>query len=60
VYRLKKVSLQQKVFESKNQLALFFIFTGKELPAYEELLSKMSMILKRLVEMEHPNNTTQD
>lgn len=60
VYRLQKSSLQQKVFERKDQLALFFIFTGKELPAYEELFSKMNMILKRLLEMEHPNHTTQD
>jgi ribonuclease P protein component len=34
-YRLQKNDLKEKVMLKKLHLNLFFIFTGKELPAYE-------------------------
>ena len=57
VYRLQKLPLQQKLDTGKNQLALFFIYTGKVLPEYQDLFDKMAKILDRLTNMVHPDNT---
>ena len=35
-YRLQKNELQEKLKEQKRQLNVFFIYTGKELPVYNE------------------------
>ncbi len=48
-YRLQKLSLQQKLSDDKKQMILFFIFIGKELPAYAEVYEKMGALLKILL-----------
>ena len=48
-YRLQKKPLQDKLREKNKQLALFFIYTGKELPDYKTVYEKMSVILQRLI-----------
>jgi len=50
-YRLQKISLQQKLKEKKTHLNVFFIYTGKELPDYKEVFSKVNLILNRLDKM---------
>ena len=47
-YRLQKNSLQQKVKANKVRLNVFFIYTAKELPAYDEVYEKIGSILKKL------------
>jgi ribonuclease P protein component len=47
-YRLQKIILQDALKEKGISLALFFIYTGKELPVFEELYKKMGIILQRL------------
>ncbi|MGH2554034.1 MAG: ribonuclease P protein component [Chitinophagaceae bacterium] len=47
-YRLQKFLLYQKLNETKGQLIVFFIFNGKEIPAYHEITEKMKMILDKL------------
>lgn len=50
-YRLQKTSLQKKLKEKNKQMNVFFIYTGKELPAYKEVFSKVILILNRLDKM---------
>ena len=47
-YRLQKLPLQQHLKEKNISLALFFIYTGKELPVFAEVFEKMGIILQRL------------
>ena len=47
-YRLSKQSLLEKATESKTGLSVFFIYTAKELPKFEEVFVKMKAILARL------------
>ncbi|CAA9468801.1 MAG: Ribonuclease P protein component [uncultured Segetibacter sp.] len=47
-YRLQKLPLQQHLKERNLSLALFFIYTGKELPVFAEVYEKMGIILQKL------------
>jgi ribonuclease P protein component len=55
-WRLQKNSLQQKLDEKKTSLNIFFIYTAKELPAYETLSHKVNVILDKLVKLTDENN----
>ena len=48
VYRLQKVPLQSLLQRQNISLALFLIYTGKELPVFTELFEKMKIILQKL------------
>lgn len=50
-YRLQKETLQKKLQEKNLHLALFFVYTGKELPDYALVSEKMGVILKRLIKV---------
>jgi len=47
-YRLQKLTLQEKIKTNGARLNVFFIYTGKEVPAYNELYKKMGVVLKKL------------
>ncbi|HLG39467.1 MAG TPA: ribonuclease P protein component [Chitinophagaceae bacterium] len=47
-YRLQKNPLQEKIRSNYVQLNVFFIYTGKELPEYDEVYKKTGDILKKL------------
>ena len=47
-YRLQKHSLQEKIALKNIQLNVFFIYTGKELPVYDEVYKKIGTILTKL------------
>ena len=47
-YRLQKNSLKNLLEKDHKNLALFFIYTGKALPKYEEVFEKIGEALKRL------------
>ena len=47
-YRLQKVSLKNGLNEQGKYLAVFIIYTGKELPLYETVFEKMTVVLHRL------------
>ena len=47
-YRLQKNSLQKKLEQNQNYLAIFIIYTGNELPVYDSVYYKISGLLKRL------------
>jgi ribonuclease P protein component len=47
-YRLQKNPLQEALQAKQKQLALFFIYTGKELPDYKTVSEKIGVILNKL------------
>ncbi|HUP14155.1 MAG TPA: ribonuclease P protein component [Niastella sp.] len=49
-YRLQKAQLEQALQTKQRRLALFLIYTGKELPEYAVIKEKMDVVLKKLVQ----------
>ena len=47
-YRLQKDNLQQALASRGKNVAAFFLYTGKELPAYELIKDKMKLVLHQL------------
>jgi ribonuclease P protein component len=47
-YRLQKISLSNKLKEKNLQLALFFIYTAKDLPEFKIISEKIGLILQRI------------
>lgn len=47
-YRLQKIVLQEKLKSKNIQLNLFFIYTARELPEYNEVYKKVEIILKKI------------
>jgi ribonuclease P protein component len=47
-YRLQKKELEEKIKEGKSQLSVFFIYTGNELPEYDEVYKKIGTALKKM------------
>ncbi len=50
-WRLQKNELQQQLKKQDQQLHVFFIYTGKELPAYAEVSASMKVILNKLIHL---------
>ena len=48
-YRLQKIPFQELLQSKQLAVALFLIYTGKELPAYEVVNEKIAVILSRLI-----------
>jgi ribonuclease P protein component len=49
-YRLQKLPLEQALQTKEQQLALFLIYTGKELPVYTLVKEKVEVVLKKLLQ----------
>ena len=59
-YRLQKPALQQKLTETGQQLMLFLIYTGKEIPDFLLAKEKVKVILDKLIhriDENHPPHT---
>ena len=50
-YRLQKNELQAKVEQSNKAVDVFFVYVGKELPAYDLVSEKMNTALVRLIQI---------
>jgi len=48
-WRLQKNELAQKMNEHTHTLAVFFIYTGKELPAFTFVKEKLALIVQKLI-----------
>ena len=48
-YRLQKKILQDKLKEQNKKLSVFFIYTGKELPVYDEVYKSVATALSKLI-----------
>lgn len=47
-YRLQKNDLKTEIEKCSKNLALFFIYTGKELPEYELVFKKTGSVLEKI------------
>ncbi|HUS01138.1 MAG TPA: ribonuclease P protein component [Chitinophagaceae bacterium] len=47
-YRLQKSRLTETVQQQEKCMAVFFIYTGNEIPGYNDVFEKMESALKRL------------
>ena len=47
-YRLQKNSITETLKEQGKFMAVFFIYTGNEIPGYQDVFEKMGSALKRL------------
>ncbi len=47
-YRLQKNELKNTLENNHKVLAIFFIYTGNEMPVYKDIFDKMGSGLKRL------------
>ncbi len=56
-YRLQKKQLQEVTMQKKLQLNIFFIYTGKELPAFNIVREKVNVILNKLTKIVNENNS---
>lgn len=48
-WRLQKNELQEKLQQEQKQLAVFVIYTGKELPAFAIIQQQVAAILNKLI-----------
>jgi ribonuclease P protein component len=54
-YRLQKQDLKDRSREQNINLAVFFMYVGKELPEYDLVFSKTGAAMKRLIKIIHEN-----
>jgi len=54
-YRLQKVSLQETLQKNQQQLALFVIYIGKELPEFQLISDKTKLVLNKLTGIANEN-----
>lgn len=52
-WRLQKNDLQEKLAREQKQLAVFIMYTGKEMPAFTKLHEQMAVILNKLIKRLH-------
>src|SRR4051812_47478655 len=55
-YRLQKTQLQEATMEKKLQLNIFFIYTSRELPLFNIVKEKVSVILNKLTTIINEND----
>ena len=56
-YRLQKEELKTKLHAKELEIALFLVFTGKELPDYKLVSGKVKIILDKLSKQADENLT---
>lgn len=55
-YRLQKNRLAENFKPASESLLVFIIYTGNELPEYENIFDRMGALLKRLIKITGENN----
>ena len=54
-YRLQKPTLENHLIQNKQTLSVFFMYIGKEMPEYEQLMESTEKIIKRIVKIADEN-----
>ena len=54
-FRLQKNELQSQLKQQQKQLAVFIIYVGNELPAYDLIFAKTTHVLTRLIKISNEN-----
>ena len=52
-YRLQKFPLEEQLTKSGKQLSVFFLFTGNELPDFDQMQLTMGKAIRKLTELTH-------
>ncbi len=52
-YRLQKKELEQVLQNKQAGMAVFFIYTGRELPLFEAVKSAMQLGIQKLIKLVH-------
>lgn len=47
-YRLQKADLTEKAEQKKVDVHIFILYNGKELPSFEDIYSKVGILLKKI------------
>ena len=55
VYRLQKPKLETHLIQNKLSLSIFFMYIGKEIPEYDQLMESTEKIIKRMVKISDEN-----
>ena len=55
-WRLQKNTVNEKLKDQHQQLAVFFIYVGNELPDYQLVFDKIGAALKRLIKITDENS----
>ena len=55
-YRLQKEQLKLHLQQKDQQLSVFILYVGKELPEYEVVFEKIGTIINRLIKFADANN----
>ena len=56
-YRLQKHTLQTGLCESNQQLVIFIIYVGKEIPEYSLVVEKITVVINKLQKIVNENNS---
>ena len=54
-YRLQKPKLENQLIQNKQALSVFFMYIGKEMPEYDQLMESTEKIIKRMVKIADEN-----
>ncbi len=57
-YRLQKAALATLLATNQQQMIVFFIYTGKEIPGMDIVKEKLDVILKKLLHIAHENHSS--
>ena len=55
-WRLQKNELKEQLTQQNKRLNVFFIYTGKELPAYSDVFLSVKKIAAKLLEISQKRN----
>ena len=50
-YRLKKPTLENHLIQNNQNLSIFLMHVGKEIPEYDQLMESVEKIIKRIVKI---------
>lgn len=51
LYRIQNAALKTKIKTGMKSLDIFIIYTGKELPVYNEVSAKMESLIQKIIEV---------
>jgi ribonuclease P protein component len=57
-YRLQKNDLESHLLETNQKISLFLIYTGKDIPAYQQISDGCGIIIKKLIKSIHAEPQT--
>lgn len=57
-WRIQKTDLHSQLEQREKSMSVFFLYVGKELPAYEVIFEKMGSAIKRLTQWSNEKSET--